>query len=53
MWAMFVLAHDCGHGSFSNHQWVNDIVGNILNSFILVSKISLGIGTDTLTTSYS
>ena len=36
MWAMFVLAHDCGHGSFSNYPWVNDTVGNLLNSLILV-----------------
>ena len=36
MWAMFVLAHDCGHGSFSNSSTINDIVGNFLNSLILV-----------------
>ena len=36
MWAMFVLAHDCGHGSFSNSSVVNEIVGNFLNSLILV-----------------
>ena len=35
-WAIFVLGHDCGHGSFSAYSWVNDIVGTILHSFILV-----------------
>ena len=37
MWAIFVLGHDCGHGSFSNSWLLNDIVGNFLHSIILVS----------------
>jgi len=35
-WALFVLAHDCGHGSFSRSKTVNSIVGHTLNSLILV-----------------
>ena len=38
MWAVFVLGHDCGHGSFSNSWLLNDIVGNFLHSIILVSS---------------
>ncbi|CAL0307743.1 unnamed protein product [Lupinus luteus] len=35
-WAVFVLGHDCGHGSFSNSPMLNSIVGHILHSSILV-----------------
>lgn len=36
MWAIFVLGHDCGHGSFSNSPLLNDIVGTFLHTLILV-----------------
>eukprot|EP00759_Apiculatamorpha_spiralis_P008917 PhF_6_TR1580/c0_g1_i1/m.2872/K10256/FAD2; omega-6 fatty acid desaturase / acyl-lipid omega-6 desaturase (Delta-12 desaturase) len=33
---LWVLAHECGHGGFSKYRWVNNIVGTILHSFLLV-----------------
>ena len=35
-WAIFWIAHDCGHGSFSSYTWINDTVGNLLDSLVLV-----------------
>ena len=35
-WAIFVLGHDCGHGSFSKSRRLNFFIGHILHSFIMV-----------------
>jgi len=35
-WALFVVGHDCGHGSFSSNKKLNDFVGNLTHSSILV-----------------
>ena len=35
-WALFVLGHDCGHGSFSDNGTLNSVVGHALHTFILV-----------------
>ncbi|PSR86174.1 Omega-3 fatty acid desaturase [Actinidia chinensis var. chinensis] len=35
-WAIFVLGHDCGHGSFSDSPLLNSVVGHVLHSSILV-----------------
>ncbi|CAO2837196.1 unnamed protein product [Amaranthus hypochondriacus] len=37
---VWVIAHECGHHAFSDYQWVDDVMGLILHSFLLVPYFS-------------
>jgi len=36
MFALWVLAHECGHRAFSPYTWINDVVGIVIHSALLV-----------------
>eukprot|EP00879_Flechtneria_rotunda_P030540 GHRR01033184.1.p1 GENE.GHRR01033184.1~~GHRR01033184.1.p1 ORF type:complete len:313 (+),score=84.96 GHRR01033184.1:562-1500(+) len=38
--AVQVISHECGHGAFSEHGWINDMVGFITHSCLLVPYFS-------------
>jgi omega-6 fatty acid desaturase (delta-12 desaturase) len=33
---IWILAHECGHGAFSKHRWLNNIMGLFMHSLLLV-----------------
>ncbi|KAK7392802.1 hypothetical protein VNO78_21250 [Psophocarpus tetragonolobus] len=37
---VWVIAHECGHHAFSDYQWIDDTVGLVLHSFLLVPYFS-------------
>ncbi|KAF7593463.1 hypothetical protein BBP40_011469 [Aspergillus hancockii] len=37
---LWILAHECGHGAFSPYTWLNDLIGWILHSTLLVPYFS-------------
>ena len=38
MWCIFVVGHDCGHGTFSENWVINDIIGHFCHASIMVRE---------------
>jgi len=37
---LWILAHECGHGAFSDYQNINDVIGWVLHSYLMVPYFS-------------
>ena len=37
---LWVIGHECGHGAFANSKWLNDFVGYIIHTCLLVPYFS-------------
>jgi len=37
---VWIISHECGHGAFSKHNWLNDLVGFFGHSMLLVPYFS-------------
>lgn len=37
---LWILAHECGHGAFSDYQNINDFIGWVLHSYLIVPYFS-------------
>ncbi|EGW32466.1 uncharacterized protein SPAPADRAFT_61534 [Spathaspora passalidarum NRRL Y-27907] len=37
---LWILAHECGHGAFSDYQGINDVIGWVLHSYLIVPYFS-------------
>ncbi|RLV93404.1 hypothetical protein JA1_002494 [Spathaspora sp. JA1] len=37
---LWILAHECGHGAFSDYQALNDVIGWVLHSYLVVPYFS-------------
>jgi omega-6 fatty acid desaturase (delta-12 desaturase) len=36
MTGLWVLAHECGHGAFTDYEWLNDLVGYVVHTMLYV-----------------
>ena len=42
---VFIIMHDCGHGSFLKSKLANDIVGFVAGIVVFTPLLSLALGT--------